>query len=182
MDTLFKAVILVGVIAAGNLTFNYLMKNGINRPTLKKNWGSIRKAMPLFPLIFNLWLAKHNKKGRKTMKILSMTLHICLWLLCMWSRQHVTGNMWSSCGRPSRHRTPETHWPETCSNNVAGWVTVKPDFFMFPLSSPGTAQCLTCRRCPIYALGTCLFGSDVTCSNGTESCFHGEARKLTTAL
>uniref|UniRef100_G3NEN0 Uncharacterized protein n=1 Tax=Gasterosteus aculeatus TaxID=69293 RepID=G3NEN0_GASAC len=39
-----------------------------------------------------------------------------------------------------------------------------------------TAQCLTCRQCPIGILGTCLFGSDVQCINGTQSCFRGEAQ------
>ncbi|XP_051247593.1 sperm acrosome membrane-associated protein 4-like [Dicentrarchus labrax] len=38
------------------------------------------------------------------------------------------------------------------------------------------AQCLTCRQCPIGIFGTCLFGSDVTCNNATESCFTGEAQ------
>jgi len=38
------------------------------------------------------------------------------------------------------------------------------------------AQCLTCRFCPIGIFGTCLFGSDVTCNNATESCFRGEAQ------
>jgi len=38
------------------------------------------------------------------------------------------------------------------------------------------AQCLTCRKCPIGIFGTCLFGSDVTCNNATESCYRGEAQ------
>ncbi|KAK5854968.1 hypothetical protein PBY51_005114 [Eleginops maclovinus] len=38
------------------------------------------------------------------------------------------------------------------------------------------AQCLTCRQCPVGIFGTCLFGSDIVCNNGTESCFRGEAQ------
>ncbi|XP_044191893.1 protein Bouncer-like [Thunnus albacares] len=42
------------------------------------------------------------------------------------------------------------------------------------------AQCLTCRQCPVGILGTCLFGSDVTCNNATERCYTGEAQFNTT--
>ncbi|XP_040909284.1 sperm acrosome membrane-associated protein 4-like [Toxotes jaculatrix] len=38
------------------------------------------------------------------------------------------------------------------------------------------AQCLNCRQCPIGIFGTCLFGSDVTCNNQTQSCYTGEAQ------
>ncbi|XP_070703081.1 sperm acrosome membrane-associated protein 4-like [Pempheris klunzingeri] len=38
------------------------------------------------------------------------------------------------------------------------------------------AQCLNCRQCHLGIFGTCLFGSDVTCNNATESCFRGEAQ------
>ncbi|KAK5911105.1 hypothetical protein CgunFtcFv8_005312 [Champsocephalus gunnari] len=38
------------------------------------------------------------------------------------------------------------------------------------------AQCLTCRQCPVGVFGTCLFGSDTVCNNGTEGCFRGEAQ------
>ncbi|XP_029370354.1 sperm acrosome membrane-associated protein 4-like [Echeneis naucrates] len=38
------------------------------------------------------------------------------------------------------------------------------------------AHCLTCRQCPLGVFGTCLFGSDVTCNNATESCYSGEAQ------
>ncbi|KAL3043702.1 hypothetical protein OYC64_003544 [Pagothenia borchgrevinki] len=38
------------------------------------------------------------------------------------------------------------------------------------------AQCLTCRQCPVSIFGTCLFGSDTVCNNGTEGCFRGEAQ------
>ncbi|XP_056273508.1 sperm acrosome membrane-associated protein 4-like [Pseudoliparis swirei] len=39
-----------------------------------------------------------------------------------------------------------------------------------------TAQCLTCRQCPVAIFGTCLFGSDVQCNNATKSCYRGEAQ------
>ncbi|KAL6099559.1 uncharacterized protein ACO6RY_01356 [Pungitius sinensis] len=39
-----------------------------------------------------------------------------------------------------------------------------------------TAQCLTCRQCPVGIFGTCLFGSDIQCQNSTQSCFSGEAQ------
>ncbi|KAM3596001.1 uncharacterized protein V6R79_006730 [Siganus canaliculatus] len=39
-----------------------------------------------------------------------------------------------------------------------------------------TAQCLTCRQCPVGILGACFFGSDITCDNATQSCFTGEAQ------
>ncbi|XP_044026603.1 sperm acrosome membrane-associated protein 4-like [Siniperca chuatsi] len=38
------------------------------------------------------------------------------------------------------------------------------------------AQCLSCRQCPLGVFGTCLFGSDITCNNATESCYRGEAQ------
>ncbi|CAK6965828.1 lymphocyte antigen-6%2C epidermis [Scomber scombrus] len=37
-------------------------------------------------------------------------------------------------------------------------------------------QCLTCRQCPLGIFGACLFGSEVTCNNGTESCYSGSAQ------
>uniref|UniRef100_A0A8C5GDL7 UPAR/Ly6 domain-containing protein n=1 Tax=Gouania willdenowi TaxID=441366 RepID=A0A8C5GDL7_GOUWI len=36
--------------------------------------------------------------------------------------------------------------------------------------------CLTCRVCPIGLFGRCIFSSDATCANGTESCFKAEAQ------
>ncbi|XP_047460200.1 lymphocyte antigen 6 complex locus protein G6d-like [Mugil cephalus] len=38
------------------------------------------------------------------------------------------------------------------------------------------AQCLTCRECTIGVLGSCLFQSDVSCNNQTESCYRGDAQ------
>ncbi|KAM9339922.1 protein Bouncer-like [Symphorus nematophorus] len=38
------------------------------------------------------------------------------------------------------------------------------------------AQCLNCQQCSIGIFGSCLFGSEVTCNNATESCFRGEAQ------
>ncbi|XP_060916182.1 protein Bouncer-like [Labrus mixtus] len=38
------------------------------------------------------------------------------------------------------------------------------------------AQSLRCRQCPLGIFGSCLFGSDVTCNNATESCHRGEAQ------
>ncbi|XP_042363138.1 protein Bouncer-like [Plectropomus leopardus] len=38
------------------------------------------------------------------------------------------------------------------------------------------AQCLNCRQCPISLIDTCLFGSEVTCSNANESCYRGQAQ------
>ncbi|XP_061597743.1 sperm acrosome membrane-associated protein 4-like [Cololabis saira] len=37
-------------------------------------------------------------------------------------------------------------------------------------------HCLTCRTCPVSILGNCLFASDTTCANNTNSCFFGEAK------
>ncbi|XP_034455053.1 sperm acrosome membrane-associated protein 4-like [Hippoglossus hippoglossus] len=38
------------------------------------------------------------------------------------------------------------------------------------------AQGFNCRQCPLGVIGLCLFGSDVTCNNATESCYRGEAQ------
>ncbi|XP_015232439.1 sperm acrosome membrane-associated protein 4-like [Cyprinodon tularosa] len=38
------------------------------------------------------------------------------------------------------------------------------------------ASCLDCRQCPVGVFGSCFFGDDLTCSNGTESCYTGEAQ------
>ncbi|KAM9838406.1 uncharacterized protein ACBR49_017123 [Aulostomus maculatus] len=37
-------------------------------------------------------------------------------------------------------------------------------------------HCLNCAQCPIGVSGLCLFPSDVTCDNATESCYRGEAQ------
>ncbi|XP_061616890.1 protein Bouncer-like [Phyllopteryx taeniolatus] len=38
------------------------------------------------------------------------------------------------------------------------------------------AHCLICRRCPVGILNLCLFGSDITCDNATQSCYRGNAQ------
>ncbi|KAM8884012.1 uncharacterized protein ACB058_000380 [Synchiropus picturatus] len=38
------------------------------------------------------------------------------------------------------------------------------------------AESLKCRQCIIELLNICPFGTDVTCNNGTSSCFRGEAQ------
>lgn len=55
------------------------------------------------------------------------------------------------------------------------------DWNLIPLlfSPHFTAQCLTCRQCPIGIFGTCFLSKDVTCTNTNQSCFTGDARKET---
>lgn len=55
------------------------------------------------------------------------------------------------------------------------------DWNLIPLlfSPHFTAQCLTCRQCPIGIFGTCFLSKDVTCTNTNQSCFRGDARKET---
>lgn len=50
---------------------------------------------------------------------------------------------------------------------------------MIYLSPCWTANCLTCHQCSLGVFGTCLISSETTCQNSTESCYNGEARKLT---
>nr|XP_019958018.1 PREDICTED: sperm acrosome membrane-associated protein 4-like [Paralichthys olivaceus] len=38
------------------------------------------------------------------------------------------------------------------------------------------AQGLNCRQCPLGVNGLCLFGSEVSCNNATESCYSGDAQ------
>ncbi|CAL8299247.1 unnamed protein product [Lota lota] len=73
---------------------------------------------------------------------------------------------------------------------VSGWSTLYasrrvPADKTFPLISSAlhsAAHGLTCRRCPIGILGTCLFSSDVDCDNSTRSCFFGDAGFNATGL
>ncbi|XP_058474611.1 lymphocyte antigen-6, epidermis [Solea solea] len=44
------------------------------------------------------------------------------------------------------------------------------------ISFIAAAQCLNCHQCPVGIFGKCLFGKDVTCNNGTEQCYTGEAQ------
>ncbi|XP_051928406.1 uncharacterized protein LOC127604988 [Hippocampus zosterae] len=37
-------------------------------------------------------------------------------------------------------------------------------------------HCLICRQCPVSILDLCLFGSDITCNNATQSCYRGTAQ------
>ncbi|XP_077600238.1 uncharacterized protein LOC144215264 [Stigmatopora nigra] len=54
-------------------------------------------------------------------------------------------------------------------NNI--WKSV-----IFLATVVAAAHSLTCRQCIVGVFDLCLFGSDITCNNATQSCFRGDAR------
>ncbi|XP_061682177.1 uncharacterized protein LOC133504046 [Syngnathoides biaculeatus] len=63
---------------------------------------------------------------------------------------------------------PTCDYRRTMNNN---WKTA-----IILATTIATASCLICRQCPVGIFNLCLFGSDVTCNNATQSCYRGNAQ------